>query len=233
VGSRGQNVAIFELEMTRQAILMRWASAASQVDNRKIKRGICPGNASEKAAPYYASPEEWGRYMAALGGLSELATVVIDDTAGLTLSDIRLRSVQAASRLGGLDLVVVDHTDIIKSDPRQGENSAKTEGRKSREMHELAKELNCPVLLVQQLNRAVEGRTEKRPQLADLRDSGEHEQNADVVLALYRESYYKRQVPGSKTDLELEILGLKSREGPTAKAVIRYQRHLHLFTEFN
>lgn len=232
VGMAGGRVAIFELEMTRRNILMRWASCISQVETRKIKRGIWDGE-NQAAKPFYVSPEEMGRYMAAMGEMEKLATVAIDDSPGLTASDIRMKSVQYANQMGSLDLIVVDHTGIIKSEQRRGENTAKSEGRKSREMHELAKELICPVLLVQQLNRGVGNRTDKRPSLDDLRDSGEHEENADVALGLYRESYYNRGlVEGSDRDLELEVLGLKNREGPTKKARLRYERHLHRFSEF-
>jgi len=232
VGVAGGRVAIFELEMTRRNILMRWASCISEVETRKIKRGIWDGQ-NQAAKAFYVTPEEMGRYVAALGEMEKLSTVSIDDSPGLTSSDIRMRSVQYANRLGGMDLIVVDHTGIIKSDQQRGENTAKSEGRKSREMHELAKELGCPVLLVQQLNRGVGNRTDKRPSLDDLRDSGEHEENADVALGLYRDSYYNRGlVEGSPKDMELEVLGLKNREGPTKKATLRYERHIHRFSEF-
>ena len=234
VGMDGRgNVAIFELEMTRQSIMMRWASAISKVDSRKVKRGVCPAKyEGQPAASYYVTAEEMGRYAKAMGDLSQLTNVLIDDTPALSASEIRSRSIQKAHDLGGLDLVIVDHTTIIKSEGAYNSNSAKAEGHKSQAMKELAKELDCPLILVQQLNRATEGRENKRPTLSDLRDSGEHEQNADVVLGLYRESYYKETIPGTQQDLELEVIGLKSRDGPTAKVKIRYERHLSAFSEF-
>jgi len=108
---------------------------------------------------------------------------------------------------------------------------ARREGRKSRELKALSKELGTPVLLVQQLSRGLEGRSDKRPQLSDLRDSGEHEENADVVVALYWDGYYKHG-KGPKDD-KLEILCLKHRNGPgRVRSVLRYQRALSRFSEF-
>lgn len=230
----GATVAIFELEMTKQAILMRWGSAMSEVESRKVKRGVCPDKYRDKpAASYFVSDEEMARYMHAMAELSMCKNLLIDDTPALTAQQIRARCLHKAHELGRLDLVIVDHTTIMGDDSNYRGNTAKAEGAKSQQLKDLAKELDCPVLLVQQLSRATEGRSDRRPTLADLRDSGEHEQNADVVLGLYRESYYKNNViPGSEIDLDLEVLGLKSREGPTAKIRLRYERHLHRFTEW-
>jgi len=229
-----KNVAIFELEMTTQSILMRWASAISGVESRKIQRGVCPARyEGQNAAAYYVNADEMGRYVDAMGQLSRHENILIDDTPALSALQIRALAIQKAHQFGGLDLVIVDHTTIMKTEGRFNGNTAKSEGYKSQAMKELAKELGCPVLLVQQLSRATEARQNKRPTLADLRDSGEHEQNADIALGLYRESYYKDSlIPGSQADLELEVIGLKSREGPTAKVTIRYERNLHRFTEF-
>jgi len=234
VGMVGRKtVAIFELEMTRQSIMMRWASAISGVESRTVQRGVCPAKyEGQPAAAYYVNADEMGRYVDAMGQLSRHQNIFIDDTPALTASQIRARAIQKAHQHGGLDLVLVDHTTIMGDESRYS-NTAKSEGAKSEAMKNLAKELECPVLLVQQLSRATEARQNKRPTLADLRDSGEHEQNADIALGLYRESYYKDGlIPGSKADLELEVIGLKSREGPTAKIKIRYERNLHRFTEF-
>jgi replicative DNA helicase len=226
-------VAIFDLEMTKQAILMRWASAMSQVESRKVKRGVCPEKyKGQKAASYFVDDDEMARYIKAMGELSNLTRLLIDDSPALAAADIRARCLHKAHQLGRLDLVIVDHTTIMASEDRYRGNTAKSEGAKSQQLKDLAKELDCPLLLVQQLSRATEGRSQKYPTLADLRDSGEHEQNADVVLGLYRQSYYKTTIAGTPQDLELEILGLKSREGPTAKVRMRYERHLHRFTEF-
>jgi len=227
VGIAGHQVVIFALEMTRDQVLARWASAMSQVDSRKVKRGSGDG-------PGYATPDEMARYTKAMAELSTMQNAAIDDTPGLSCSEIRSRAMARAQRVVGLDLIIVDHSGLIKPEGNRNESAVKTEGRKSQVMKELSKELACPVILVQQLNRAVEARTERRPTLGDLRDSGEHEQNADVVLGLYRDSYYNRSVmAGTQRDLELEVLVLKHRDGATSiKRTLRYERHLSRFTEF-
>lgn len=238
VAVRGQRVIIFSLEMNTEQILMRWASCQSQVESRRVKRGICPVEyESRDTARRYVSAGEYGRYMAAMAELSELQTVHIDDEPGLGIAEIRARAMRQANVFGGIDLIIVDHTDLISARGIRADNTVQIEGAKSRELKNLAKELRCPVLLVQQLNRSLEARQNKRPQLHDLRNSGEHEQNADVVLALYRESYYLERAgspppPDSKEALSLEIIALKNRENPCGTRTIRYEANLHRFTEF-
>lgn len=231
VGRRGESVAVFSLEMPKLDVLARWASAESQVETRKLRRGVCPAKyLGTSNADFYITDDELGRYTVALSSLAAMDNVFIDDTASLSCAEIRARAMRLAQKRGGLDLVVVDHTTIIKSDAVGNESTAKIEGRKSDMLRALAKELACPVMLVQQLNRGAEGRTVKEPSLADLRDSGEHEQNAHVVLGLYRESYYK---PNFLNDTDLEILALKNREGPSGmKVKVRYERNLSRFTEY-
>lgn len=235
VGEAGHNVIIFSLEMTKAKILARWSSAISQVNSRKIKRGTCPTKylGTDKACAY-VSPDELSAYVSAMNDIHAMRSVAIDDTPALTCAEIRSRALAKAQRVGGVDLVVVDHSGLIRSDGGRNENTAKAEGRKSQVLKELAKELECPVILVQQLSRATEHRQNKRPSLGDLRDSGEHEQNADVVLGLYRDSYYKQGImAGTQKDLELEVLVLKHRDGATGvKRTLRYERYLSRFTEF-
>ena len=159
----GKNVAIFELEMTAQSILMRWASAISGVDSRKVKRGVCPTKyQGQPAAAYYVNADEMRRYVDAMGQLSRHENILIDDTPALSASQIRARAIQKAHQYGGLDLVIVDHTTIMKAEGRFNGNTAKSEGYKSQTMKDLSKELGCPVLLVQQLSRATESRSNRR-----------------------------------------------------------------------
>ena len=231
VAAQNRSVAVFSLEMSTEKVLMRWASAMSQVNTRRVKRGICPDNFKGRQ-DLYVSSDELGEYLKRVDEAQQLSAY-IDDEPALTASQIRARSLAAAQRLGSLALVVVDHSGLMKGERESGENSVKVEGRKSQRMKELAKELRCPVLLVQQLNRGVESRQNKRPRLNDLRDTGEHEQNADIVLALYRDSYYKEYEKGSRKDLDLEVLCLKHRDGAAGvKRVLRYERELSRFTEW-
>jgi replicative DNA helicase len=233
VAKGGAFVALFSLEMPREKVVARWASAISGIDSNRIKRGICPDkHRNTYAAPAYVSPAELGRYLAAVAEINGLP-LAIDDSPAPSGDDIRSRSLALANRAGPLGLVIVDHTGLMRSQGKAGENSAKTEGRKSQQMKQLAKELRCPVILVQQLSRAVEARENKRPGLSDLRDSGEHEQNADIVIALYRESYYKAMTEGSKGDMSVEVLCLKHRDGAAYRSRnLRYDRKLSRFDEW-
>ena len=232
VAVQGKGVAVFSLEMTGEKVYQRWAAAVSGVDTKRVERGVCPDKfEGQPIAARYVTSAELTAYMKALSDISNLP-VIVDDQPALTADDIRARAMAYAQR-HELALIIVDHSGLMKGSARKGENSSKVEGRKSQVMKELAKELACPVILVQQLNRAVEHRQNKRPSLSDLRDSGEHEQNADVVLAVYRDSYYNDYPEGSQKDLELEILCLKHRDGEAGTSrKVRYERHLSRFTEW-
>lgn len=236
VAESGGRVVLFSLEMAAEAVVGRWASAISGVQTRKARRGVCPRHHRGKpAAQGYITSADLTAYMEALGTIDGYRHLYIDDASSLSASDIRARALQKANLWGGLELVVVDHTGYIKSDRMHGENSAQTEGRKSRILKQLGKgDLGCPVLQVQQLNRNVEQRDNKRPQLSDLRQTGEHEENADVVLAVYRESYYLERegkpVPSHEQN-RIELIGLKNREGPTGTRFLYYDRTISRFGE--
>lgn len=154
VAERGGRVLIFSLEMTKEAVFERWVAAISGVEARIFRRGR-------------------GNIPACLGAilkLETLKTLWIDDQPALTPTQVRSRAIRKARKEGGLDLIIVDHVRKMQLDGGRGENTAKTEGRKTAAMKDLAKELRCPLLLAAQLNRGVEGRAEKRPSLGDLRD---------------------------------------------------------------
>lgn len=235
-GRKGRRVAVFSLEMPREKVVARWASAESKVESRRVRRGLLPEKfAGTEYAQAYVTSDELAAYVNALASLSEMSSVLIDDSAGVSSTEIRARAMTAAQRLGGLDLVVVDHCGLMRATGRNGENSSQVEGSKSQDLKTLAKELGCVVLLVHQLNRGVEGRNNKRPVLSDLRDSGEHEQNADIVVGLYRDSYYNQAIMfGTERDKELEAIVLKHRDGVSGrKGIVRYERSLNLFTEYS
>ena len=231
VAEQGRPVLIFSMEMSSQQVVARWVSALSGVPGERMERGLCPpqyaGTAMETR---YLSKPELNACYGAVDEIAKLESLCIVDQASLTAEQIRAQALSQAAKTGGLDLLVVDHTGLIDPGPAQRhELSAKREGAKSRAMKALAKELGAPVLLIQQLNRAVEARTDKVPILADLRDSGEHEENADVVLVLYSEAYYKTD-PSNKPD-ELEVLCLKHRRGKRQKrAQLCYERSLSRFS---
>jgi replicative DNA helicase len=170
--------------------------------------------------------EEWDRIIKAFAELSE-APMFIDDTPGVTITEMRAKS-RRLKLERGLDLVIVDYLQLMQGrgryDSRQQEIS-----EISRSLKEMAKELHIPILALSQLSRAPEqrGAGEKRPQLSDLRESGAIEQDADVVLFLFREEIYKKDEPDLKGKAEL-IIG-KQRNGPTGTVDLHFIRE---FTSF-
>ena len=224
-------VLIVSMEMSQDQVMGRWAEAMSGVQTRRVERGLCPAKyAGTKTEAAYPSSEELARYLTAVAEIAEYPYLEICDQGALTTARIRTAALSQSARMGGLDLLVVDHTALI-APPRGGgyETAAKREGQKSRELKALAKELGAPVLLMQQLNRGLEMRVDKRPQLSDLRDSGEHEENADVVLGLYWDGYYKKVK--RSTDEMLVVWCLKHRRGRAqVHQRLRYERGLSRFS---
>lgn len=226
-------VLVVTLEMTGEQVMGRWAAAMSGVPTGRVARGACPdGYVGTKVEKQYAGPEDLTRYLRAVAQVAAYPNLAIYDQGTLTTAQIRTAALSWSARMGGLDLLVVDHTSLIAPPRGSGyEPAAKREGQKSRDLKALAKELEAPVLLVQQLNRGIEARTDKRPQLSDLRDSGEHEENADIVLGLYWDGYYKQG--RQSQDEKLEVLCLKHRRAEARVSVaLQYERELSRFSEW-
>ena len=167
-------VAIFSLEMSKEQLVMRMLSSEARIDGKKIRTG-------------HLEQSDWNSLTTAAGELSE-APIFIDDSSGLNVLEMRAKS-RRLKREHGLGLVIVDYLQLMRgygnSESRQQEISDI-----SRSLKGLAKELACPVIALSQLNRAVETRTDRKPLLADLRESGAIEQDADVIMFIYREEFY-------------------------------------------
>ena len=206
----GKGVLIFSLEMTKEAVFSRWASAMSGTESRAVQRGT----------------GDLAKYMHALGKLASLDNLWIDDAPALTPSQVSARAFRMG-RENGLDLVAVDHGRKMKSEHRG--NEFKAEGAKTAAMKDLSKELRVPLLLVLQLNRGPEHAASKVPTMSSLRDSGEHEEEADNIVAIRREDYYDPDAEGGTLDLYL----LKQREGPsgTKKLSLGYDPSIQRFTD--
>ena len=176
----GKTVAIFSMEMAREALVMRMISAEARVEANRIRAG-------------YLNDRDWPKLGTAVGLLEE-ARIFIDDSSSLSVLEMKAkcRRIQAEH---GLDMVMVDYLQLIKgSGARRGRDSRENEiSEISRNLKAFAKELRVPVLALSQLNRAVEQREDKRPRLSDLRESGAIEQDADVVMFIHRPSLYKSQ----------------------------------------
>jgi replicative DNA helicase len=210
---QGACVALFSLEMAREPLVLRLLASEANVDSRRVRLGL-------------QSEEEERRIMEATGRLSE-APIYIDDSPQLRMVEMRGK----ARRLHyerGIDLVIVDYLQLIQGEGR-GENRVQEISYISRSLKALARELNVPVLAVSQLSRAVEWRASHRPQLSDLRESGSIEQDADVVMFIYRDDYYfkreewESQYPDKKYPEGIaSIIIAKHRNGPTGEIDLHF-----------
>lgn len=205
-------VVIFSLEMSWMEIVQRMICAEARVDTNKIRTGRM-------------NEADWRRVSHAVGRLAE-APIFIDDTPSIGMAEIRAKCRRLKDKFG-LGLVVVDYIQLMTS-PRRTENRVQEVSEISRSMKILAKELRVPVLAVSQLSRQLEqqGTTPRKPRLADLRESGALEQDADVVMFVYREDYYK---PDSERKGEADILLEKHRNGGTGTITLAF---LGQFTKF-
>ena len=206
-----QPVGIFSLEMSREQLVMRLLSSQARIPSHKLRTG-------------YLKPEEWTALTDAAGALSE-APIFIDDTPAISVMEMRAKARRLKNEYG-LALLVVDYLQLARGyqnpESRQQEIS-----QISRALKALAKELAVPVIAVSQLSRAVEQREDKRPMLSDLRESGAIEQDADLVLFIFREEYYKPNKPEAQGIAEV-IIG-KHRNGPTGHISLAFLAELAQF----
>jgi replicative DNA helicase len=189
-------VGVFSLEMSREQLFLRMLSGEAGIDGHKLRTG-------------YLASDDWGRLTHALGTLGQ-SKIFIDDTPGIGVLEMRAKSRRLAAE-HGLHMLVVDYIQLMQGRGRF-DNRTQELGAISRALKGLAKELHVPVLVLSQLSRAPEGRSDHRPQLSDLRESGALEQDADVVLLIYREDRYNQE---TENEGIAEIIVAKQRNGPT------------------
>ena len=170
--------------------------------------------------------EEWPRLTEAIERLRTVS-LHIDETPGLTPSELRASAHRLARQQGKLGLIVVDYLQLMTGSVSEGENRATELGEISRGLKALAKELQCPVLALSQLNRSVEQRTDKRPMMSDLRESGAIEQDADIIMFIYRDDYYNKEKSPEPGVAEI-IIG-KQRNGPTGTVKLTFVKPLTRF----
>jgi replicative DNA helicase len=171
------------------------------------------------------SDEEWPRLADAIDRLKTVS-LHIDETPGLTTSELRANARRLARQCGKLGLIVVDYLQLMTGSTTGGDNRATELGEISRGLKMLAKELQCPVIALSQLNRSVEQRTDKRPMMSDLRESGAIEQDADIIMFIYRDDYYNKE---SKEPGIAEIIIGKQRNGPTGTVRLTFLKPLTRF----
>ena len=212
-------VAIFSLEMSKDQLAQRLMCSEAEVDTQRLKTG----NMQAK---------DWQKMADAMAKLSE-AKIYIDDTAGCTITDIRAKCRRLAMAEKDLGLIVIDYLQLIEGTGR--EDRMQQISSISRGLKILAKELNIPIIALSQLSRAVEGRTDKRPMLSDLRESGSIEQDADIVMFIYRDEYYKNanddedDAEKAANKGEAEIIIAKHRNGPVGTVKLLFQGSITKF----
>jgi replicative DNA helicase len=198
-----KHVALFSMEMPGEQLAMRLLASLGRINGHKVRTGRL-------------DEDDWPRLMSAMTMLSE-APIFIDDTPGLSPTELRSRA-RRLKREHGLDLVVVDYLQLMQAQ-EAGENRATEISAITRSLKNLAKELDVPVIAMSQLNRSLEQRPDKRPVMSDLRESGAIEQDADVILFIYRDEVYNEDSPDKGT---AEIIIGKQRNGPTGKVRLTF-----------
>ncbi|MCS6997199.1 MAG: replicative DNA helicase [Casimicrobiaceae bacterium] len=208
---QGLPVAVFSMEMSALQLAMRMIGSVGRLDQHKLRTGRL-------------SDSDWGRFTDALSVL-EQCPIYIDETASLNPFELRARARRLARQVGGLGLIIIDYLQLMSA-ASLGENRATELSEISRSLKALAKELNVPVVALSQLNRALEQRPNKRPVMSDLRESGAIEQDADLILFIYRDEVYYEDSPFKGM---AEIIIGKQRNGPIGTVTLTF---LGEFTRF-
>jgi len=196
--AEGLPVAVFSMEMGAAQLALRMVGSIGRIDQQHLRTGAL-------------SNDEWSRMTEAVDKLSK-TSIFIDETPALNQSELRARARRLARHCGKLGLIVVDYLQLMSGSAGSEENRATELGEISRSLKALAKELQCPVIALSQLNRSVETRNDKRPLMSDLRESGAIEQDADVIMFIYRDDYYNKD--NSKEPGVAEVIIAKQRNGP-------------------
>jgi len=196
-------LAFFSLEMSKEQLVQRALCSHAKVDAHKVRTG-------------YLSPSDWPRLTAAAGKLSE-APIFIDDSPAISVMELRARARRLKAH-HDIKLIILDYMQLMRGSGRE-ENRQQEISDISRSLKSLARELSVPVVAISQLSRAVESRTDHRPQLSDLRESGAIEQDADVVVLILREEYYR---PNPENEGTAEVIIAKQRNGPVGSIKLAF-----------
>jgi replicative DNA helicase len=205
--AEGLPAVVFSMEMGASQLALRMVGSIGRIDQQHLRTGAL-------------KDDEWGRLTEAVDKLSK-SSIFIDETPALNPAELRARARRQARQCGKLGLIVVDYLQLMSGSSSSDENRATEIGEISRGLKALAKELQCPVIALSQLNRSVETRNDKRPMMSDLRESGAIEQDADVIMFIYRDEYYNKE---SKEPGVAEIIIGKQRNGPVGTLKLAFQR---------
>ena len=208
----GAVVGVFSLEMSKESLVMRMLCSQGNIDAQRFRNG-------------FLSRLEWAQVAKSLGTLAE-SKIFLDDTPGLSVLEMRAKARRLAAEQKKLDLIIVDYLQLMSGSAKRAESRQQEVSQISRELKGLAKELNVPLVALSQLSRAPESRSDHRPQLADLRESGALEQDADLVAFIFREEQYKspderQAMPEDRKNLA-ELIIAKQRNGPTGTVDLRF-----------
>ncbi|HZF81630.1 MAG TPA: replicative DNA helicase, partial [Rubrivivax sp.] len=208
----GLPVLVFSMEMGASQLALRLVGSLGRINQQNLRTGRLDSG-------------EWERLTDAVERLSQVQ-LYIDETAALTSSELRARARRMARQFGTLGLIVIDYLQLMSGSSSSDENRATELGEISRGLKALAKELQCPVIALSQLNRSVESRNDKRPMMSDLRESGAIEQDADIIMFIYRDDYYNKD---SKEPGVSEIVIGKQRNGPVGTVKLTFLKPLTRF----
>ena len=211
--NEGLPVAVFSMEMGAAQLAVRVVGSIGRIDQSHLRTGKL-------------TDDEWPRLTEAIEKLRSIP-FHIDESAGLSSGELRASSRRLARQCGKLGLIVVDYLQLMSGSSNDGENRATELGEISRGLKMLAKELQCPVIALSQLNRSVETRPDKRPMMSDLRESGAIEQDADIVMFIYRDEYYTKEA--CKEPGVAEIIIAKQRNGPTGMIKLAFLKPITKF----
>lgn len=208
-------IAIFNLEMSAEMLVNRMISAVGQIDSYKLQTGQLQSN-------------DWKRYNEAMSQLAD-TNIYIEDNAGITASEIRAKCRRLANSEKGLGLVVIDYLQLVTSGGRRTESRQVEVSEISRSLKTMALELNVPVIALAQLSRNAEKRENSQPMLADLRESGSLEQDADMVLFINRKDYYDTKKDIKETIVPVDLIIAKHRKGATGKIDLLFELNMSNF----
>jgi replicative DNA helicase len=211
--NEGLPVAVFSMEMGAAQLAVRIVGSIGRIDQGHLRTGKL-------------TDEEWPRLTEAIEKLRTIS-LHIDETAGLTSSELRANARRLSRQCGKLGLIVVDYLQLMSGSSSEGENRATELGEISRGLKMLAKELQCPLIALSQLNRSVETRPDKRPMMSDLRESGAIEQDADIIMFIYRDEYYTKDA--CKEPGVAEVIIAKQRNGPTGVVKLAFLKNITKF----
>lgn len=207
---RKKIVAMFSMEMSKEQIIQRMVCSRAAVDANKMRFG-------------QLQQDDWTKLGIAFGDLGD-AQIYIDDTAVLNVMEIKAKARRLKAELGDLGLIIIDYLQLMEG--QRPDNRVQEISDISRGLKALARELDVPVISISQLSRAVEARQNKRPMLSDLRESGSIEQDADIVMFIYRDEYYNPETPNKG---ETEVIIAKQRNGPTGRITLLFQPNITKF----